>query len=229
MEVLFYIGFALFVLFGPWILLWRVNSRRKNDRLEDQLRWADIAGRIHALERELRELRATGTAQAPVPVAGPTTPVQTQPSVPPPPTPSLTPSQATAEAWVTRRTSEAPRVISTPSVPKPATPPSAPVASPALTPAPTFAPQETGPTIFDRFRSSLDIEEMLGTDWLNKVGIVLVVLGVAFFLAYQLKTMGPAGKVLVGFVTSAVLLGAGIWFERGDRYRILARAGIGGG
>lgn len=70
---------------------------------------------------------------------------------------------------------------------------------------------------------------MLGTDWLNKLGIILLVLGIAFFLAYQLRTMGPAGKVLVGLVTSAVLLGAGIWFERGDRYRILARAAIGGG
>ena len=42
MEVLFYIGIALFVLFGPWILLWRVNRRRKSDRLEDQSRWADL-------------------------------------------------------------------------------------------------------------------------------------------------------------------------------------------
>ncbi len=70
---------------------------------------------------------------------------------------------------------------------------------------------------------------MLGTNWLNKLGIVLLVLGVAFFLAYELKTFGPAGKVLVGYVTGAVMLGLGIWFERGERYRILARAGIGGG
>ena len=70
---------------------------------------------------------------------------------------------------------------------------------------------------------------MLGTDWLNKLGIVLLVLGIAFFLAYQLRTMGPEGKVLVGFVTAAVMLGAGIWGERKDRYRILARAGVGGG
>jgi len=240
MEVLFYIGFALFVLFGPWILLWRVNSRRKSDRLEDQLRWADITGRIHALERELRELRATGTAQVSAqvpkqevstPVAAAATPVHAQPAVPPAPP---TPSQAAAEAWVTGKIEEAPRIVSPSTAPQvqtgprslagtPVTPP------PPSAPAPKYAAEEDRPTIFDRFRSSLDIEEMLGTDWLNKVGIVLVVLGVAFFLAYQLKTMGPAGKVLVGFVTSAVLLGAGIWFERGDRYRILARAGIGGG
>ncbi len=70
---------------------------------------------------------------------------------------------------------------------------------------------------------------MLGTNWLNKLGIVILVLGIAFFLAYQLKTLGPAGKVLVGFLIAAAMLGAGIWFERRDRYRILARAGIGGG
>ena len=182
MEVLFYIGFVLFVLFGPWILLWRVNSRRKSDRLEDQLRWADITGRIHALERELRELRAAGAAQTLVqapksevsaPAVAPATPVPAQPAVPPPPsltpspTSSHTPSQAAAEAWVTRKTAEAPKVISPPSAPKPAPPPNAPVAPPSSTPVPTLTAQESGPTMFDRFRSSLDIEEMLGTDWLN--------------------------------------------------------------
>ena len=35
MEVIFYVGIVLFVLFGPWLLLWRVNARRKSDRLED--------------------------------------------------------------------------------------------------------------------------------------------------------------------------------------------------
>src|SRR5207245_958973 len=80
-----------------------------------------------------------------------------------------------------------------------------------------------------RLKSSLDMEEMLATNWLNKLGIVILVLGVAFFLAYQLKNLGPAGKVLVGAIISAAMLGTGLWFERSDRYRILARAAIGGG
>src|SRR5437879_3361310 len=189
MEILFYIGFALFVLFGPWILLWRVNSRRKNDRLEDQLRWADITGRIQALERELRELRATGTAQVPAqapkqevstPVAAAATPVHAEPAVPPAPP---TPSQAAAEAWVTGKTADTPLIVSRPTATqtpisprRPAEPPVTP--PPPSPPTPTFVAEEAGPTIIDRFRSSLDVEEMLGTDWLNKVGIVLVVLGV---------------------------------------------------
>src|SRR5207247_7792029 len=48
-------------------------------------------------------------------------------------------------------------------------------------------------------------------------------------LADQLKNLGPAGKVLVGAIVSAAMLGTGLWFERSDRYRILARAAIGGG
>ncbi len=54
-------------------------------------------------------------------------------------------------------------------------------------------------------------------------------LGIAFFLAYKLPTLSPLGKVLVGYATSGAILGGGIWLERKDRYRILARAGVGGG
>ena len=233
MEWIFYIGVVLFFLFGPWVLAWWANSRRKRERLEDQLRWADLTGRIHSLERELKELRAQGTpgqpgarkeavAEAPQPAVSAPVPAVTLPA---------TLSQA-AEAWVTRKTvgvsHEVPPPVEQAPVPSAVAPrPSSPPTTP--TPPPTFNPPESESSLFDRLRSALDIEEMLGTDWLNKLGIVLLVLGVAFFLAYQLKTMGPAGKALVGFLTAAVLLAAGIWFDRGERYRILARAAIGGG
>jgi uncharacterized membrane protein len=233
MEIVFYIGIVLFILFGPWILVWRVNSRRKSERLEDQSRWADITARVYAMERELKELRSSSTAtSAPqatrqeVAATIPAPPVQAPTAATP--APPQTSSGSAAEAWVKRTTPETTPVASPPKRAQVAAPPSPPRAA-VPAPAPTFAATESGPSLLDRFKSSLDIEEMLGTDWLNKLGIVLLVLGVAFFLAYQLRTMGPSGKVLVGFVTSAVLLGGGIWFERGDRYRILARAGIGGG
>jgi len=74
-----------------------------------------------------------------------------------------------------------------------------------------------------------DIEEALGTNWLSKLGITVLVLGVAFFLAYEMRTMGPAGKVMIGYVSGLALLGAGIYFERAERYRLLARVGIAGG
>jgi uncharacterized membrane protein len=237
MEIAFYIGIALFILFGPWVLLWRVNARRKRERLEDQSRWGDITARVHGLERELRELRSQASASA-TPTAPPFAAEQeaaakadTAP-VPVKTSPATTPSQATAEAWVTRgpvetQSASAPSEPSAPASASAAPPPKPPASAP--TPAPMFASAGIGPSLFDRFKSALDVEEMLGTDWLNKLGIVLLVLGVAFFLAYQLKTMGPAGKVMVGFVIAGVMLAAGIWVEHRNRYRILARAGIGGG
>ncbi len=79
------------------------------------------------------------------------------------------------------------------------------------------------------FRDLLNVEETLGTNWLNKLGIVILVIGVALFLAYEVRELGPAGKVLVGYLVCGAMLGAGIFFERRKQWRVLARAGIAGG
>ncbi len=73
------------------------------------------------------------------------------------------------------------------------------------------------------------LEETLGANWLGKIGIGILVIGIASFLALKLQTWGPAGKVLCGFAVSAALLGGGVWLERQATYRIFARGGIGGG
>jgi hypothetical protein len=78
-------------------------------------------------------------------------------------------------------------------------------------------------------RAGLGLEEMLGTNWLNKIGIGILVLGLAFFLAYQLQNLGPAGKVLLGVALSAVMIALGIHYEGNERYRLLARASAAGG
>ncbi len=240
--ILLAVGIVFIVLFGPWLLLWRANSRRKREREEDQARWRDLTSRIFTLENAVEALhtqRAKPAAEEakPKPSQRPeqaqaSTPVLSSSAAPPSVEPSrdLSPSGRVAYDWVTHKTAAPIAAHDSPSEPPstatPVTPPSAPVTP---EPEPSFAAREISFSFTDRLKSSLDIEEMLGTNWLNKIGIVILVLGVAFFLAYQLKTLGPAGKVLVGFVTAAVMLGAGIWFDRGERYRILARAGIGGG
>lgn len=233
MEVVFYIGIALFVLFGPWILLWRVNRRRKSDRLEDQSRWADLTARLYAVERDLKDLRNQSATLTPRASAQePESESQAAKAPAAEPVSAPVPARPSAEGqkpWPPVATSSPVAAPSKPAADTPSAHPVLPAPQAPPSPAPSFSAAELGPSLLERFRSSLDIEEMLGTDWLNKLGIVLLVLGVAFFLAYQLRTMGPQGKVLVGFVTAAVMLGAGIWGERKDRYRILARAGIGGG
>jgi hypothetical protein len=121
-----------------------------------------------------------------------------------------------------------------PPSPAPASPPPAP-----LRPAPPLPPAPPAPLFQQHALSAADeraraeraliLEERLGTNWLNKIGIALLVLGVAFFLAWKLQTWGPAGKVLCGFAVSVTLLGGSVWLERKAMYRIFARAGIGGG
>jgi hypothetical protein len=77
--------------------------------------------------------------------------------------------------------------------------------------------------------STFSLEERLGGNWLNKLGIAILVIGLAFFLAFKLQTWGPGGKVLCGYAVSFALLAGGVWLERKDTYRIFARGGIGGG
>jgi hypothetical protein len=62
-------------------------------------------------------------------------------------------------------------------------------------------------------KSVFALEEILGTNWLNKLGIVLVVFGVALFGIYELGQLGPGGKVGLSFVVSLALLGGGIFLE----------------
>jgi hypothetical protein len=78
-------------------------------------------------------------------------------------------------------------------------------------------------------RSLLDFEQILGVNWLSKIGVGILVIGVAFFLAWQLRQLGPLGKDVVGMLVGGALLAAGIWGERKERYQVLSRAAIAGG
>ena len=211
------IGAIGFFLIGPWVLVWLGRRRRLREREEDRARWGELTQRIYLLEHAVEEFKASSALAVS--------------------------SSASPEVVVTTSVPDASRVESIPIVEPPIplqptlaepiteTEPSTSTPPPPLPEIriPQSAPASPQLTLVDRFRSLLNLEEKLGTDWLNKLGIISVVVGLAFLLSQELKTLGPAGKVLLGFVSSAAILGAGIWAERSRRYRILARAGIGGG
>lgn len=81
----------------------------------------------------------------------------------------------------------------------------------------------------ERMKQVSSFEETLGTNWLQKLGIVLLVLGVASFGAYELAALGALGKVLVSYLVAVALLAGGIFLEKSERYQVLGRTGIGGG
>ena len=84
-------------------------------------------------------------------------------------------------------------------------------------------------TAQQRIKSVFALEEILGRNWFAKIGIILVVLGLAWFGIQAVRLLGPPGKDGLSYLASAALLGGGIFLERRERYRILGRTLIGGG
>ncbi|HME34476.1 MAG TPA: DUF2339 domain-containing protein [Candidatus Sulfotelmatobacter sp.] len=237
MDFVYVLLIAALVLIGPWILLARSRGRLKREREENAERWADLTRRVYDLERSLKDLQTAGP-QSETRLGQVEAAAAPQPRVEIPPTSasvSPAPREQEAEPVQAQHPFEAPSSAEALPEPRVAPPFMGPDASPP-TPAtreqavpPAFLQKEPSHDLFYRLKGGLDLEEALGANWLNKIGVVILVFGVAFFLAYQLRQVGPAGKVLVGVLVSGALLGTGIFLERKPGYRILGRAGIGGG
>lgn len=77
--------------------------------------------------------------------------------------------------------------------------------------------------------ASTDWEATLGTNWLNRIGVILLVIGITSFLGYAMANLGPAGKVAIGAATGALMLAVGYFLENRGHYRPFSLAIIAGG
>src|SRR4051812_35437405 len=95
--------------------------------------------------------------------------------------------------------------IAAPQPPAPATPPPFP-ARPIE--APRFTQAELAPQ-----RDAQSIENRIGSQWFNRIGILAVLIGMAWVvkLAIDNHWIGPLGRVLLGLVAGAALIA---WSER---------------
>ena len=97
---------------------------------------------------------------------------------------------------------------------KPVAPPAT-VTSPASIPAPPpLRPLIPPPSLTqEAARPKTDLEKRIGQYWLNRIGIVAVLIGVSYFLkwAFDNQLIGPAGRVLIGIVAG---IGLVLWSER---------------
>ena len=95
-------------------------------------------------------------------------------------------------------------------------PPAPPTAVP-VGPAPGLPPRVTVP----RFGSSSSashkdkgsLESRIGSQWFNRIGILAVLIGMAWFLKLAIDNhwIGPLGRVLIGLIAGAGLI---VWSER---------------
>jgi hypothetical protein len=173
-------------------------------------RWLYVRDRMARMESSIAELKERLDAQSEFVAQiyrGRQAPAQTQPVAPPPPEPE--PVRPVA------RGVEAPRV-QPPRVVAPRVEP-APIALPTAQPAaqPVAAPREW--------------ETILGGSWLNKLGVFVLIVGLALLLRYSFTQFGPLGRVTICLAASLALLAGGVVLEPKERYRIFARGLLGGG
>jgi hypothetical protein len=194
-------------------------------RAEERRQMEQLAARLERLERQIYS--GVNSSQPPQPVPVPAAPQRPGPILATPPVAPPTAARVSAErppaglvqprpAFVVPAASQGAPVPAGPQRSGPFVPPPPPL-------RPAAAPDHA------TVKRSVSLEERLGQNWLNKLGIVILVIGLALFLGYQLRTLGPAGKSGIGMLLSLALLGGGLWLERRLQYRIFARAAIGGG
>src|SRR5690349_3389733 len=47
-------------------------------------------------------------------------------------------------------------------------------------------------------RTRTDWESLVGTNWLNRLGALMLVIGIVLFVGYSLTQLGPTGKITIG-------------------------------
>lgn len=87
-----------------------------------------------------------------------------------------------------------------------------PHAMPATPPAPSYTPQfafAQQPTPHD----ARSLESRVGSQWFNRIGILAVLIGMAWFLKFAIDNewIGPLGRIVIGLIAGAGLIA---WSER---------------
>lgn len=79
-------------------------------------------------------------------------------------------------------------------------------------------------------KTSMSLERMIGENWLQKIGVIMVLLGISYFLKYSFEQgwIGPVAQVGIGVFIGLLFVGAGEFFVK--KYQewahVLTGAGI---
>lgn len=212
----------------------QISARAAQDQLLGRL-----VERIRILERGAE--KAITPVPSPVPSASPSSliappplPAESQPLPP-----ALAPAAAGRFCQFCGRTSEpgaaicvCGAVLDPTRIPPPLPAPVEPEPEAVPPPISGRPPEPERASWSDRLRDRAKAQEweaVVGGSWLNKLGVLVLVIGIALFLGYAFTRMGPSGRVGIGIGVSLALLLGGIVIERKPLYRIVARGLIGGG
>src|SRR5690242_9383213 len=104
-----------------------------------------------------------------------------------------------------------------PAIPRAPQPP--PLRSAAPMPAGTPAapqkplPQRLAVPLASSAGEVVNLERKIGQDWLNRIGIIAILIGVSYFLKYAFENnwIGPSGRVTIGIFAGIALV---VWSEK---------------
>ena len=189
--VLFLVLVLVAIIVLPIVAIVTANSRANQLRGE----MANLISRIRYLEAKLENL-----AQRPAVAAEPAA-TRARANFSPPP--------------VSAAAASPPPVLAEPAAPGPRSPEDSP---PQIPPAAVQFPAAVPVYQFRTFSEagsgdSRTLESRIGSQWFNRIGILAVLIGVAWFLklAFDNHWIGPLGRVLIGLLAGAALIG---WSER---------------
>lgn len=107
-----------------------------------------------------------------------------------------------------------------------------PVAPFQMVPPPPAPPPPAPPRrlSLDLPHLSSELEVIIGTSWLNRLGVIAIIASAAYFLKYSFDNqwIGPAGRVALTCLLGLALLLAGDWYQR-RRLSVFAQGLSGGG
>ena len=206
-------AFIVILVLGLFValILWLLNLKERMSAMESRI--GELSERINAQSNFVAEIyRQSQAAPRPAPDAPAAQPVH---AAVPAPQPILEPVRAPMPPAPPPPRAEQARPVEPVHPEKPTPQPEPrPVAIPVAQPA-APAPREW--------------ETILGGSWLNKIGVFVLVVGLALLLRYSFTQFGPFGRVAICLASSLSLLLAGAIFESRERYRVFARGLLGGG
>jgi len=93
---------------------------------------------------------------------------------------------------------------------------------PTITPVPRRMPKPA-PT------KPMEWEQILGGNWLARIGVIALIIGAAFFIKYAFDNnwLVPTARVILGIVAGLAMVGSGYYWRK--KYPIFAQALSGGG
>lgn len=190
-----------------------ISSRRREKFEENVVQ--ELVKRVYHLEKVVDQI-----------AAGPSGTVETAKTEPVSPTP-IPPGKPQPEAIPYQEIFPGLRAVPPISTPSPAQEEYQPVAPQPIPPKPP-AHAEWKRRLQEQMAGE-EWESVVGGSWLNKLGVLVLVIGISLFIGYSFRYLGPPGRIAVGFIVSCVMLAGGVILERESRYMIYARGLIGGG